>query len=177
MVPPLAAHLSVTMTGRTVYDGAGIGDSSFDVVARQRADGTAHNGWVTVFWYGHNNINDPARIKSDIAASVNALAPGNSRFVIVSLINEDTPRGIRGGPEHAIVVQLNNELAALYPANFLDVRGPLIQRYNPSDARDVVDFNNDVPPTSVRYDEIHLRDGGSSFVAGLVRNFIVGKGW
>lgn len=177
MVPPLAAHLGVMMSGRSVYNGAGIGDSSFDVVARQQADGAVHHSWISVFWYGHNNINDPARVKSDLAASVNALAPGNNRFVIVSLINEDHARGIRGGPEHTIVVQLNSELAALYPANFIDVRVPLVQRYNPSDARDVIDFNNDVPPSSLRYDEIHLRDAGSSFVSGLVRDFIQGKGW
>jgi hypothetical protein len=177
MVPPVAANLQVLVSGRTVFDGGGIGDSSPDVVARQAADSQGRNAWINVFWYGHNNISDPARIKSDLAASVALLAPGNDRFVILAIVNEATAAGMRGGAEYATIVQLHSELAALYPSNFLDVRTGLVQLFNPNITQDVLDFNNDVPPSSIRYDEIHLRNEGSVFVATSVRDFIVARGW
>jgi hypothetical protein len=177
MVPPVAANLQVLVPDRVVYDGGGIGDSSPDVVARQRADSSGRGAWISVFWYGHNNIADPGRIKSDIAASVALLASGNERFIILSLINDATVAGSRGGPEYAVITQLNAELAALYPANFIDVRAGLVQLYNPNITQDVLDFNNDVPPSSVRYDEIHLRNEGSVYVASRVRDFVVARGW
>jgi hypothetical protein len=177
MVPPVAANLQVLMPDRVVYDGGGIGDSSPDVVARQRADSSGRGAWVNVFWYGHNNIADPAQIKADIAASASLLVPGNERFIILALINDATVAGGRGGPEYAVITQLNAELAALYPGNFIDVRAGLVQLYDPNITQDVLDFNNDVPPSSVRYDEIHLRNEGSVYVARRVRDFIVARGW
>lgn len=174
MVPPLAANLQVLVPERTVFDGAGIGENSTQVSARQMAD-TARRGWVSVFWMGHNNVLQPQQTKADLAASIASL--GHDRFVILSMVNEDTPAGRRGGIEYNTIVQLNSELAALYLNNFLDVRNPLVALYDPSQPQDVIDHGNDVPPSSVRYDEIHLRNAGSVLVATLVRNFIVGHGW
>jgi hypothetical protein len=41
----------------------------------------------------------------------------------------------------------------------------------------VIDHQNDVLPTSLRYDEIHLRNEGSIIVAQSVKQFIEAKGW
>lgn len=174
MVPPLAANLQVLVPDRVVFDGAGIGENSTQVSARQLAD-TARHAWVSVFWMGHNNVLQPEQTKADLAASIASL--GHDRFVILSLINEDTPAGRKGGAEYNAVTQLNRDLAALYPNNFLDVRNPLVARYDPSLPQDVIDHANDVPPSSIRYDEIHLRNEGSVLVATLVRDFIVAHGW
>ena len=179
MVPPLAANLQVLMGDRVVYDGEGIGQTSTQVTARVIAD-SSHRDWITVYWAGHNNIQldlDPSQIKADIAAAVASLAPGNNRFVILSVMNNGKPEGIRGGRNYPLVLQVDADLAAMFPNNYLNVRSALIQRYDPSSAQDVQDFNNDVLPTSLRYDEIHLRQEGSLFVAGMVRDFILSKGW
>jgi lysophospholipase L1-like esterase len=179
MIPPLAANLQFFMADRVVYDGTGIGDTSAQTTARLAADTSRHD-WVTVYWSGHNDIDEfisPAQIKQNIANAVASLTPGNTHFVIMSLVNEATPLGIKGGANYPVVLQLNADLAATYPNNFLDVRTPLVARYDPSNPQDVTDHANDVPPSSLRYDEIHLRQEGSSFVASLVRDFILARGW
>ena len=96
------------------------------------ADTAGHNTWINVFWYGQNNQSDPARIKADLAASVSNLAPGNTRFVVLSVVNEAIPEESRGGPIYAMIVQLNNELAALYPQNYIDIRTLLVNHYDPA---------------------------------------------
>ena len=159
-----------------MFDGSGIAESSTQVAARAIAD-TARHHWVTVLWFGHNNITDPARIKADIASAIAALTPGNTHFVVVSLDNEATPRGIKGGADYPVVMQLNADLAAQYPGNFLDVRSALIRHYDPRNAQDVQDVANDVVPSSLRYDEIHFRQEGSSLAASLIRDFILAHGW
>lgn len=176
MIPPLAANLQYLMSDRVVYDGTGIGETSTQVTNRLVADTSRHD-WITVYWAGGNNISQPDQIKADIARAFASLTPGNSRFLVISQLNEATAAGIRGGWQYPIVLQLDNDLAATYAGHFLDVRTPLIAAYDPSIAQDVIDHNNDVVPSSLRYDEVHLRQGGSSMVAAMVRDFILNHGW
>lgn len=176
ITPPVAANLQFLMQERTVFDGSGIAETSTQVAARMIADTAKHN-WVTVIWCGHNNISQPAQVLADIASMVDALTAGNRRFVVVSLDNEATPAGIKGGSEYPVVMGIDSQLAAAYPDNYLDARSALIRHYDPSNPQDVIDVQNDVVPSSLRYDEIHFRQEGSSFAAGLVRDFILAKGW
>jgi hypothetical protein len=74
-------------------------------------------------------------------------------------------------------MQLNADLQALYPDNYLDVRSWLIAHYDPNNSQDVADLANDVPPSSLRYDDIHLRNEGSVLVAQRLKAFIDTKGW
>jgi hypothetical protein len=176
MIPPLAANLQFLMPDRVVYDGTGIGETSTQVAARLIAD-TSRHSWITIWWAGGNNITQPQQIKADIANAIASLTPGNNRFIILSQLNEATPLGIKGGANYYIVLQLNSDLAAQYPANFIDVRTPLIAMYDPNNPQDVIDHNNDVVPSSIRYDEVHLKQPGSALVASMVRDFIVSRGW
>jgi hypothetical protein len=176
---PVAANLSVIATGRTVFDGSGIGETSGQVAARALANANTRS-WIAVIWCGHNNfqLGGVDQIVSDIASMVNQLAPSNgNRFVVVSLDNPDTPAGIRGGTQYVQEMQINAQLQAMWPNNYLDARSALVADYDPNNAQDVQDHNNDVVPSSLRYDEIHFRQAGSLFAATLIRDFIVGKGW
>ena len=176
ITPPIAANLGALMTNRVVFDGSGIGETSTQVAAREMSDGTRHN-WVQVFWCGHNNVMQPDQIKQDFANMISALSPGNNRFVIMSMINEASSLGIKGGPYYPIILQLNAYFAATYPNNYLDVRTPLIAMYNPGDPGEVQDHNNDVVPRHLRYDEIHFQQEGSAWVAARIRDFILAHGW
>lgn len=176
ITPPIAANLGALMTGRTVFDGSGIGETSTQVAAREMADTGKHN-WIQVFWCGHNNVMQPDQIKSDFANMISALSAGNNRFVIMSMINEATSLGIKGGPYYPVILDLNAYFAATYPDNFLDVRTPLIAMYDPNNPGDVQDHNNDVVPRHLRYDEIHFLQEGSAWVAARIRDFIVAHGW
>jgi hypothetical protein len=158
-----------------VYDGSQIAQDSTVVAAHMLAD-TGRRNWITVIWCGHNNDNNPAQVKADIASMVNALG-GNNRFVVISLLNKALPTEIKGGAMYPVVLQLDADLQAAYPNNYLDMRSALIHLYNPLNAQDVQDFQNDVVPSSLRYDEIHLRQEGSSAAASILRNWLLAKGW
>ncbi|MEO8653533.1 MAG: hypothetical protein ABI409_05360, partial [Ramlibacter sp.] len=120
MTLPVAEDLKKLYLNREIFNGGAGGETSTQIATRMLADTAGHNTWINVFWYGQNNRMDPAKIKSDIAASVSNLASGNTRFVVLSVVNEATPEGSRGGVEYASIIPLNNELAALYPQNYMD---------------------------------------------------------
>ena len=159
---------------RHIYGGGISGETSMQIAARQTAD-TEHKTWISVFWYGHNNwTKDP--VKADIAASVAALAPGNRAFIVMSMVNW-ADSGERGTQEHATIMRVNGELAAAYPDNYLDIHRYLVGLYNPNSWQDVQDFQNDLPPSSLRFDKIHLNPAGCDAVAGKLKEFITAKGW
>lgn len=159
---------------RQIYDGGIPGETSMQIAARQTAD-TEHKTWISVFWYGHNNwTKDP--VKADVAASVAALAPGNGAFVVMSMVNW-AGTGERGTQEYDNIMRVNSELAAAYPDNYLDIHRYLVGLYNPNSWQDVQDFQNDLPPSSLRFDEIHLNPGGCDAVAAKLKEFITAKGW
>jgi len=162
---------------REVFNGGISSQTSTEIVTRMLADTGGHNAWINVFWYGQNNVEAPEKTKADIAASVSALAAGNSRFAVLSVVNEATPQGSRGGVDYPKIIQVNNDLAALYPQNYIDIRTLLVNQYNPANPQDVTDFQNDVPPSSLRFDVIHLNNNGSVFVAGKLRDFFDARGW
>ncbi|MBG9388552.1 hypothetical protein [Caenimonas aquaedulcis] len=176
LTPPFSANLGLFYPDRTVFNGGVSSQSSFDVLARIQAD-TAKHGWISVFWFGHNNNFDPEQVKRDMAASVAALTPGNNRFVVLGLILKAEPKEAKGTPLYYTTLQLNKDLEAMYPNNYIDIRAFLMAHYNPSLPQDVADYNNDVIPTSLRHDEDHLNNDGSVLVAQRVRDFINAKGW
>jgi len=176
LTPSLAANLQVLIPSRTVYDGGVTAENSIQVSARQRAD-TERLKWVSVFWFGNINKTDPAQVKADIAASVAALAAGNTRFIVLSLVNEAKATEVKGTAIYNTVLQLNSDLAAAYPDNYLDMRTYLVSRYNPASPQDLVDFQNDVIPSSLRHDEGHLNNDGAVVAARRLQEFINAKGW
>src|SRR6478752_10417185 len=111
-----AGRLRRTLEGsRPVFNGGVTGETSTQIADREVAD-TAHRDWVTVFWYGQNNLKDPAtidlqrdpaQVKADIARSVAALAPGNTHFLVLSVVNQDKPGERRGEPVYNAILQLN----------------------------------------------------------------------
>jgi lysophospholipase L1-like esterase len=175
-IPPIAANLQFLMPDRVVYDGGVDGETSTQVATRLIAD-TSRHSWITIWYAGGNNVTQPQQTKADIANSIASLTPGNNRFIILSQLNEATPLGIKGGANYPIVLQLNADLFARYPLNFLDIRTPLVAMYDPNNPQDVIDHNNDVIPSSIRFDEIHLRQPGSALIAAMVRDFIAARGW
>jgi hypothetical protein len=175
LTPSVALNLQLLVPDRTVFNGGFLGQTSTVITAQQVAD-TTMTGWISVFWEGHNNITAPETIKADIAAAIAHLASGNRHFIVLSLLN-NAWTAQRGTEAYARVMQLNADLQALYPDNYLDVRSWLIAHYDPNNSQDVADLANDVPPSSLRYDDIHLRNEGSVLVAQRLKAFIDTKGW
>jgi len=174
---PVADALSLLMPGRMVFNGGVASQNSRQVSARQIADGPTHNTWINVFWFGHNNQGEPEVIKADLAASVAALAPGNDRFLILGILNRATPAEVRGQPLYHVIMQLNRDLAAQYGSNFFDIRSYLVAQANPALPQDMQDQQNDIVPSSLRIDEIHLTPEGSRLVAARIQELIEARGW
>jgi hypothetical protein len=175
LTPSVALNLQLLVPGRTVFDGGFLGQTSTFIAAQQAAD-MSMTTWINVFWEGHNNITAPETIKADIAASVAHLAAGNRRFMVVSLLN-NAWTAMKGTEAYARVLKLNADLQAQYPDNYLEVRNWLVAHYDPNQPQDVADFANDVPPSSLRYDDIHLRNEGSVLVAQRIKQFLDARGW
>lgn len=124
---------------------------------------------ITIIWSGRNNFASPATVKADIAAMVAALeAP--KRFLVLSIFNGAGEPA--GSANYNTIMALNADLAALYGANYLDVRTPLVAAYNPALPQDVIDHSNDVPPLSLRSDPLHYNPAGARMVAALVAAWV-----
>jgi hypothetical protein len=175
LTPAVALNLQLLMPGRAVFDGGYLGQTSAYILAQQLADGSM-TSWVNVYWEGHNNITDPDGIKADIAKGIAHLAPGNRRFIVLSVIN-NAWTATKGSDAYWRDMKLNADLSAQYPGNYLDVRSLLVSHFDPNNPQDVADAANDVVPSSLRYDDIHMRNDGSVIVAQAVKQFIDAKGW
>jgi hypothetical protein len=123
-------------------------------------------GEPVIIWAGRNNFTDPTTVKADIASMVAALT--TSHYLVLSILNSDTPSEWIGGADYATIVALNADLAATYGAHYLDVRAYLVSQYNPSIPQDVIDHAHDVPPSSLRSDFLHLNDAGNQVVASFL---------
>jgi lysophospholipase L1-like esterase len=177
LTPGFAENLGAAFPARTVYDGGIGGQTSTEIAARVLADRSGRNRWIDIFWMGTNDIDQPAQIKADVAASVAALAPGNDRFLVLPVFNRAIPSQDRGTPLYATIMQVNADLAATYPQHFVDVRAYLISQFDPANAQEVADVQNDLVPTAMRIDDVHLSYKGQELAAQKVRDFIIAKGW
>jgi lysophospholipase L1-like esterase len=180
LIEPVAIAMDQLVPERDVYNGGVGGETSQQIAARQAAD-FSQRGAVNVFWYGHNNMRvdfrtAPAQIKADLAASIARLDPGNDRYVVLSVVNNAT-EGRAGTAEYDTIMQLNRELAATYPNNFLDIRRFMVEQYDPNNPDQVADRALDLPSTSLRFDEIHLTGYGADIVARRIKNYLDVKGW
>ncbi len=138
-------------------------------------DTNGHDFETVVIWAGNNNFADQPTILTDVANMVALLKPSQKRFVIMGLTNANVRPA--GSADYAKIIAVNQALRAAYPRNYLDIREALVRSYNPNDAQDVTDFNNDVPPSSIRVDAIHLNTAGYAIVAQAVKNFLTSKNW
>jgi hypothetical protein len=142
------------------------GETSTQIRDRMLAD-TVHVGDFAVIWVGRNNYDQTNVVIADIAAMVGHLTTSN--FLIIGVTNGSYGGyEIRGGEGWTFITQLNSQLSDIYGDRFIDIRAELIARYDPSSPQDVIDFNNDTVPTSLRYDAAHLNTRGYGVVAETV---------
>ena len=175
-VPGYAAQLRQIAGSRQVFEGGFAGLTSTQVADLQTRD-DAHDDRVNVFWYGGNNQTDAETIKADLARSIASLAPGNQRFLVLGVVNQATPAERRGGADYDTIVRLNADLARIYGDRFFDVRQFLVGLADPADPADVIDKQDDVAPSSLRADGVHLNVAGSTAVARKVLELITANGW
>lgn len=138
------------------------GETSTQIKNRMIAD-TGNYSKSVIIWSGRNNSDFPTTIKADIATMVAAL--GHNRYFVMGILNRsDEPINSVGWTK---IINLNNDLKAIYGSKYIPIRELVVAAYNPSLPQDVTDHNNDVPPTSLRItsDPIHLNTAGYGVVA------------
>lgn len=158
-----------------VNEGVG-GETALQIRDRLAVDVRRFTSIVTI-WAGRNNLTNPATqlqadtAKQHIADMVAGLGHGN--FLVLGVTNQDVAGERLGEADLAIINQLNADLATAYGSKFLDVRRELIDNglaiagITPT-AQDNTDIANDVIPTSLRSDVLHLNTAGYGVVASLV---------
>jgi hypothetical protein len=131
---------------------------------------------INIFWVG---VNDPDKslVVPAIQAGVRHLKAALPRFIVMGYLSAGGGSEGVGTAPYNTREAIDNQLRDLYPNNFLDIRRILVESYDPNNAQDVIDHNNDTVPTSLRSDIIHLNGAGKAIVAQAVYNFLVQKGW
>lgn len=140
---------------------------------------------INVLWYGRNNFwtgrtdfaAAKAEVKAALAATIGNLKAVNKKFIVMSVLTDNKEEEWLGTEKYNAITSLNEELKALYPRNFIDIRRHLVRGYNPALPQDVIDFSHDVTPTSLLSDTLHLNAAGYALVARIIYNFIIQKGW
>ena len=132
-------------------------------------------GEKVVIWAGKNNFLDPSApdnafdpvIDSDLASMVSRLT--TPAYLVLGLISsQDEPLG---SLHHNAFTIINTHLAATYAGHFIDIEHVLVRAYDPLSPADVLDFNADVTPTSLRSDNAHLNTAGYGVVARTVADY------
>jgi lysophospholipase L1-like esterase len=139
-------------------------------------DTDAQRDDINVLWIGRNNFHDADRVVADVAASIQYVR--SRRVIVLSVINGEDEGKIRM-LRYKQIIALNQRLATLPGATFLDVRARLIAAYDHFSPKDVLCHSLDIPPPSLRVngDGLHLNDAGYEIVARAVAQVIQQKGW
>jgi lysophospholipase L1-like esterase len=154
-----------------VYNG-GVGATTSTQIAAHMLSSPSRFKDVIVIWSGRNNYTATSQVLTDIASMIAAIAP-SSQFLILSVINGDNGSEYAGSPNYAAIAELNSDLQAAYPDNFLDIRKLLVtdglsfEDVTPT-SQDLLDITDDIPPASLRADTLHLNAKGYDFVANQV---------
>ncbi len=169
-----AEYLASRFNGTTFHQGGVGGETSTQIAARMLLASDKYN-YFTIIHAGRNNVTDPVKIKSDIASMVAAL--NHSNFLVVSIFTGEFAEEHKGASLYNTITTTNAELSALYPNNYIDLRGYIVGCFNPSIEQDVIDNRNDVTPSSLRSDPIHLNLAGNRLAANFIEQLIIRKGW
>ncbi|MFC5407815.1 SGNH/GDSL hydrolase family protein [Larkinella bovis] len=150
------------MTGyKTINEGVA-GQTSQQIAKRMLAATDKHS-YNTIIWAGRNNYYELENVKANIAAMVAAL--GHKRYLVIGIVNNIAPNEQVFGQGHERITQLNNELNRIYGDHFVNIHTYLLAQYDRNSARDIIDHTDDVVPTSLRSDELHLNTSGYTKVA------------
>ncbi|MCO7512411.1 hypothetical protein NJH77_24490, partial [Serratia fonticola] len=121
--------------------------------------------------------NDVNAIKENIDAMVNFAERSGRKVLIFSLTNGNYAVELKDGIRYPKILEVNYYLSQKYPGYYvrsdsaLDVREKMVSSYNSSIPQDVIDFGNDITPSSLRSDNRHPNTAGYAIYAALGNQF------
>ncbi len=139
--------LNQYLPGPNVRD-FGVGGQTSSQIASRFLAASSTWPWFTVIWAGRNNLTATGTVLSDIASMVAKTQNGN--YLVLSVVNGEGENC--ASANLADVQQINSALSSTYgpTGHYLDIRNILLNSYNPSIPADVIDYNNCIPPYSLR---------------------------
>jgi hypothetical protein len=174
-IPATALFLYEAFNHTRNVVGAGVGgETSTQIKTRFLADPETH-GWTNVVWSGRINFGDPSTVLADIAEMVSNLTTNPKRFLVVSIFNGST-EGV-GTANYNAIMALNAMLEAAYPDNYVDLRSYVVSQFDPGDPTDVLNHADDIPPSTLREDTLHLNDAGRAVAMDFLKGVLVLKGF
>lgn len=153
------------LTGRDVINEGVNGATSTSIKNKMFAAPNLHS-YPTIIWAGRNNYMHSDTILNDIASMVNSL--GHSHYLILGIINGDTPNELKGAVYYKRIKAINDTLAARYGLHYLDIKPYLISKRDSTNMNDVQNAKNDVIPYTLRSDFLHLNNKGYGYVAEAI---------
>jgi hypothetical protein len=144
-------------TGRASYNFGIAGNTSTQVKDRFLAMPETHD-FSTVLWLAENNFSSKATVLADVATIVAAL--GHTRFLIISCFN--TSGEVSGSGNHTAVLDLNTDLEALYPDNYVELRDYFVSLGTGPE------IASDIPAGAYRLDNLHLTQEGYNLAAQYI---------
>lgn len=156
---------------KVANEGVG-GETSSQILNRFLA---APDQWsdIVIIWAGRNNYMEAETVVSDVARMVEKVK--TDRYLVLSVLNMDTET--KGTGSYATIQSINQSFSDRYAGNYLDIRQLLVKACDPDKEADRRDQANDVPPTSLRSDGIHLNSAGYALVADQILAFLAGHRW
>ncbi len=130
---------------------------------------------IHILWLGRNNIPEYDRVIRDYDNAISYMKAKHKKYLIIPPFNSSSE--ISGTSGYNQVKAISDTLKEKYPGNTLDLRYRIIRSYNPGIPQDVTDFNNDVPPSSLRVDPLHLNTTGNGLIANWLAQEINYRGW
>lgn len=135
---------------------------------------------IQVLWPGRNDVyatDFEDRVLSAHAACGDHVKPLNKKIIRLSITNRTGTSEVKGSEAYNKIISVNKKIQSLYPRDYIDIRALLVRSYNPGIPQDVIDFNNDCPPSSLMFDDTHFNAAGYAIIAQAIKKFIIDRGW
>lgn len=127
--------------------------------------------------------NDVSAIKENIDAMVNFAERSGRKVLVFGLTNGNYAVEFKDGIRYPKILEVNYYLSQKYPGYYvrsdsaLDVREKVVASYDSALSQDVIDFGNDITPSSLRSDNRHPNTAGYAIYAALGYQFRQRRGF
>ena len=143
-------------TGRLFFNAGVSGETSTQIKTRLFTDRhlISRRDRVHLIIAGRNDKNMPAQETRD---NINAMADvlsAHGRFGLESVYNNSAePKGSAG---YDNIMGHNHWLSETFGDRFVDTRSAVVAAYNSRNKQDALDYERDIPPSSLRADTTHI---------------------
>ena len=139
---------------------------------------------TVIIWAGRNwswgGRAEIVQVRDEILAIVIHLTSKNKRYLVISPCNANG-EGV-GTERYQLMNDLNAELKSTFGDRYVNIRDSVVKHsladlgITPT-AQDLIDIENDIPPSSIRSDGVHFTAQGYEYTAKLLQRQILARGW